>query len=186
MQPRVKQTEGSGSLNDITIYNMVMIRKTAEDRFEFLYQEDRIRGTVLPKEHWPDRLSGRSGGPIGMVVRMLTGVMAGSAEEDDSEEMSREFLDNVNKQLGIGSVASTGCGKRRANLWSTAICHFLMVIVRRDIADQLPNTTSEQWTELQEELDAKKGGERGWGKDKGCGSKQNRPIKNRKGRRTRR
>ena len=92
-------------LNDITIYNMVMIRKTAEGKFEFLYQEGPDTRDIPAQEALAGTLIGAIGGPIGMAVGMLTGVLVGSVDEDDSEEMSREFLDDVNKQLGIGSVA---------------------------------------------------------------------------------
>jgi uncharacterized membrane protein len=145
-------------LNDITIYNMVMIRKTAEGRFEFLYQEGPDTRDIPAEGALAGTLIGAIGGPIGMAVGMLTGVMVGSADEDDSEEMSREFLDNVNKQLGIGSVAIVLDVEEEGEFMiNSYLSPFNGVIVRRDIADQFAKYDQEQWTELQEELDAEEG-----------------------------
>lgn len=145
-------------LNDITIYNMVMIRKTAEGKFEFLYQEGPDTGDIPAEGALAGTLIGALGGPIGMAVGMLTGVMVGSADEDDREEMSREFLDDVNKQLGIGSVAIIMDVEEESEFMiNSYLSPFNGVIVRRDIADQFAKYDQEQWAESEEELKAEEG-----------------------------
>jgi uncharacterized membrane protein len=142
-------------LNDITIYNMVMIRKTAEGKFEFLYQEGPDTQDIPAEGALAGTLIGAIGGPIGMAVGMLTGVMLGSADEDDREEMSREFLDDVNKQLGIGSVAIVLDVEEDGEFMiNSYLSPFNGVIVRRDIADQFAKYDEEQWMESEEELKA--------------------------------
>jgi uncharacterized membrane protein len=142
-------------LNDITIYNMVMIRKTAEGKFEFLYQEGPDTGDIPAEGALAGTLIGAIGGPIGMAVGMLTGVVVGSADEDDSEEMAREFLDDVNKQLGIGSVAIVMDVEEEDELMiNSYLSPFNGVVVRRDIADQFAKYDQEQWAESEEELKA--------------------------------
>ena len=145
-------------LNDITIYNMVMIRKTAEGKFEFLYQEGPDMRDIPAEGALAGTLIGAIGGPIGMAVGMLTGVVVGSANEDDSEEMSRKFLDDVNSQLGIGSVAIVLDVEEEGELMiNSYLSPFNGVIVRRDIADQFAKYDQEQWMELEEELKAEEG-----------------------------
>jgi uncharacterized membrane protein len=142
-------------LNDITIYNMVMIRKIAEGKYEFLYQEGPDTSDIPATGALAGTLIGALAGPIGMAVGMLTGAVIGSADEDDSDEMSREFLDSVNKQLGIGSVAIVldveEDGEFMINSYLTP---FNGVIVRRDIAEQYAKYDQEQWAEVQKELTA--------------------------------
>ncbi len=140
-------------LNDITIYNMVMIRKTAESKFEFLYQEGPDTRDIPADGALAGTLIGAIGGPIGMAVGMLTGAMVGSADQDDTDEMHREFLDDVNGQLGIGSVAIVMDVEEDSEFMiNSYLSPFNGVIVRRDIADQFAKYDQEQWAESEKEL----------------------------------
>jgi uncharacterized membrane protein len=140
-------------LNDITIYNMVMIRKTDEKKFEFLYQEGPDTQDIPATGALAGTLIGTLGGPIGMAVGMLTGALIGSANEDDTEEMSREFLDDVNKTLGTGSIAIVlDVEEDDEYMIDSYLTPFNGVIVRRDIAAQFAKYDQEQWNELQEEI----------------------------------
>jgi uncharacterized membrane protein len=142
-------------LNDITIYNLVMIRKTAEGKFEFLYREGPDTQDIPAEGALAGTLIGAIGGPIGMAVGMLTGAMVGSADEDDKEEMSQEFLDDVNKQLGIGSIAIVMDVEEEDELMiNSYLSPFNGVIVRRDIAVELAKHDQQQWAELDAELAA--------------------------------
>jgi uncharacterized membrane protein len=142
-------------LNDITIFNLVMIRKTAEGKFEFLYREGPDTQDMPAEGALAGTLIGAIGGPIGMAVGMLTGGMLGSADEDDRAEMSREFLDDVNKQLSIGSVAIVMDVEEEDELMiNSYLSPFNGVMVRRDIADQFAKYDQQQWAELDEELKA--------------------------------
>ena len=145
-------------LNDITIYNLVMIRKTGEGKFEFLYREGPDTQDIPAEGALAGTLIGAIGGPIGMAVGMLTGAMVGSASEDDTEQMSQEFLDDVNKQLSIGSVAIAMDVEEEGELMiNSYLSPFNGVIVRRDIADQLAKYDQQQWAELEEEIAAEEG-----------------------------
>jgi uncharacterized membrane protein len=145
-------------LNDITIYNMVMIRKPAEGKFEFLYHEGPDTQDIPATGALAGTLIGALGGPIGMAVGMVTGVMIGSANERDSEDMSREFLDDVNKTLEIGSVAIVlDVEEEDEFMINSYLTPFNGVVVRRDIADEFAKYDQEQWTELQAEIDAEEG-----------------------------
>jgi uncharacterized membrane protein len=142
-------------LNDITIYNMVMIRKTAEGKYEFLYQEGPDTQDMPATGALAGTLVGALAGPIGMAVGMLTGAAIGSADEDDDDEMSREFLDDVNKALKINSIAIIlDVEEDNEFMIDSYLTPFNGVIVRRDIADQFAKYDQEQWDKLQDEIAA--------------------------------
>jgi uncharacterized membrane protein len=92
-------------LGDIVIYNMVLIRKTAENHFEFLYNEGPDTDDMPAKGALIGTLVGAIGGPVGMLIGMLTGATAGAIDEDDTTDFSGEFLAKVNAQLAPGSYA---------------------------------------------------------------------------------
>ena len=140
-------------LNDITIYNMVMIRKTAEGKFEFLYQDGPDTQDLPAKGAMAGTLVGALAGPIGMAIGMLTGVMVGSADEDDTDEMSREFLDDVNKRLAIDAIAIVLDVEEDGEFMINSYLEpFNGVIARRDTADEFDKYDQEQWKKLNDEI----------------------------------
>jgi len=140
-------------LNDITIYNMVMIRKTAEGKFEFLYQDGPDTQDLPANGAMAGTLIGALAGPIGMAIGMLTGVMVGAADEDDTLEMSSEFLDAVNKRLAIDSVAIVlDVEEDGAFMIDSYLEPFHGTIARRDTAAEFDKFDQEQWQEVQDEI----------------------------------
>ncbi len=142
-------------LNDITIYNLAMIRKTAEGKYEFLYREGPDTDDMPAEGALAGTLVGAIGGPIGMALGMLTGTMIGSVDQDDREDMSLDFLDDVNKQLSIGSIAIVMDVEEDGELMiNSYLSSFNGVIVRRDLATQLAKYDQKQSAELDAELKA--------------------------------
>src|SRR5579871_2152959 len=141
-------------LNDIDIFNIVMIRKTSDDKFEFLYRDGPDTQDLPADGALAGTLIGVIGGPIGMAVGMLTGAMIGAADENDTEDMYREFLADVNKQLGVGTVAIVLDVEEEGELMINSYLEpFNGVIVRRDIAAEFDKYDQEQERELNEEID---------------------------------
>ena len=150
----LKKLQELDEIGDIIIYNAVMIRKTAENQFDLLFQDGAdntgrpalgaIGGAVI----------GAIGGPIGMAIGMLTGTIIGSADEDDAEAFSDAFLATVNGNLTIGTFAILldveEDDEQMINSYMEA-CHG--VTVHSDIADQYDRFDNEQWKELNEEID---------------------------------
>jgi len=92
-------------INDIVIYNMVMIQKTGEKHFDVLYHQGPDTADLPAKGAIMGSLVGLIAGPIGMALGMLTGAIVGSVDEGDTDEFSSEFLDKVSKQLQPGNYA---------------------------------------------------------------------------------
>ena len=141
-------------LDDIAIYNMVMIRKTAEDRFEFLYHDGPDTRDFPAAGAMLGTLVGALAGPIGMAIGMLTGVMAGAADEDDTEDMSQDFLNDVNRQMAIDAVAIVLDVEEDGEFMINSYLEpYHGVIIRKDIAGQYDKYEKEQWKELNDEID---------------------------------
>ena len=150
----LKKLQELDQIGDIIIYNVVKIRKTAENQFELLFQDGpdyegrpalgALGGSVI----------GAIGGPIGMVIGMLTGTIIGTANEDDAEAFSDAFLAKVNGNLTIGAFAILldveEDNEKIINSYMET-CHG--VTVHSDIADQYDRFDNEQWKELNEEID---------------------------------
>jgi uncharacterized membrane protein len=150
----LKKLQELDLIGDIIIYNVVMIRKTAESQFDLLFHDGpdyegrpalgALGGSVI----------GAIGGPIGMVIGMLTGTIIGSADEDDAEAFSADFLANMNGSLTIGAFAILldleEDNEQIINSYMEP-CHG--VTVHSDIADQYDRFDDEQRKELNEETD---------------------------------
>jgi hypothetical protein len=150
----LKKLQELDGIGDIIIYNVVMIRKTAENQFDLLFQDGpdyegrpalgALGGSVI----------GAIGGPIGMAIGMLTGTIIGSADADDAEAFSADFLAKVNGSLTIGVFAILLDVEEDNELIINSYmepCHG--VTVHSDIADQYDRFDDEQWKELNEEID---------------------------------
>ena len=150
----LKKLQELDQIGDIIIYNVVMIRKTAENQFDLLFQDGpdyegrpalgALGGSVI----------GAIGGPIGMVIGMLTGTIIGSADADDAEAFSADFLAKVNGSLVIGTFAILLDVEEDNELMINSYmetCHG--VTVHSDIADQYDRFDDQQWKELNEEID---------------------------------
>ena len=150
----LKKLQELDQIGDIIIYNVVKIRKTAENQFDLLFKDGpdyegrpalgALGGAVI----------GAIGGPIGMVIGMLTGTIIGTADESDAESFSAAFLAKVNGNLTIGAFAILldveEDNEQIINSYMET-CHG--VTVHSDIADQYDRFDNEQWKELNEEID---------------------------------
>lgn len=150
----LKKLQELDEIGDIIIYNAVMIRKTADHQFDLLFQDGAasegrpafgaIGGAVI----------GAIGGPIGMAIGMLTGTIIGSADEDDAEAFSDDFMATVNGNLTIGTFAILLDVEEDDELMINSYMGPLHgITVHSDIADQYDRFDQEQWKELNEEID---------------------------------
>jgi uncharacterized membrane protein len=150
----LKKLQELDQIGDIIIYNVVMIRKTAENQFDLLFQD----GADLEGKPALGALGGAAigaiGGPIGMAIGMLTGTIIGSADADDAEAFSADFLAKVNGNLTIGAFAILlDVEEDNEQLINSYMETCQGVTVHSDIADQYDRFDNEQWKELNEEID---------------------------------
>ena len=150
----LKKLRELDEIGDIIIYNVVMIRKTAENQFDLLFQDGADNEGRPALGALGGAVIGAVGGPIGMAIGMLTGTIIGSADEDDAEAFSDAFLATVNGNLTIATFAILldveEDDEQMINSYMEP-CHG--VTVHSDIADQYDRFHNEQWKELNEEID---------------------------------
>jgi uncharacterized membrane protein len=153
-------TEGLNKLNeldqlgDITIYNLLLIRKTSESQFELLHQQGPA-GTDLPATGaMAGTLIGAIGGPIGMAMGLLTGALIGSIDEDDTKAFTKNFLDKVNGRVSVGTFAIVlDVEEDTEFMINSYMDSYKGVTVHTPIAGQLDDYEEEQWDELDKEID---------------------------------
>ena len=150
----LKKLQELDLIGDLIIYKVVMIRKTAENQFELLFQDGPDNETRPALGALGGSVIGAIGGPIGMAIGMLTGAIIGSADEDDAEAVSTAFLTNVNSSLGIGAFAILlDVEEDNEQIIDSYMETYHGVTVHSDIADQCDQLDNEQWKELNEQID---------------------------------
>ena len=147
------QLKELNELEDIIIYNIVMIQKK-ENKVDVLYHEGPDTQDMPAESAFAGSLVGAIGGPIGMAIGMLTGVMMGAVDEDDTETFIDELMDKVNKRLEPGTYAIVMDIEEYAELFvDSYLKRHHATIARTTIADQYDKFNEEQWAELNEEID---------------------------------
>ena len=92
------------SIGDITIYEMVVLKKNADGEVVVL-QADTTEGITTVSGMTVGALVGALGGPVGLLLGMATGTLAGAAIEADDFGFAEDFLSNVTAQLEPGTTA---------------------------------------------------------------------------------
>src|SRR5580658_5897495 len=82
------------SIGDITIYEMVVIKKN-EDGQTAVLQADTDEGVRTLSGMAVGTLIGALAGPVGVVVGMFTGTLAGMAAEEDHYGFTEDFTSKV-------------------------------------------------------------------------------------------
>lgn len=92
------------SLGDITLYEMVVVRKGADGEVVVL-QADTTEGLTTLSGMAIGVLVGALAGPVGLLLGMFTGTLAGAALEADDYGFAEDFLAKVTDQLAPGTAA---------------------------------------------------------------------------------
>jgi len=92
------------SLGDITLYEMVVVRKDAKGEVLVL-QADTTEGLTTLSGLAIGTLVGALAGPVGLLLGMVTGTLAGAALEADDYGFAEDFLTRVTDQLTPGTAA---------------------------------------------------------------------------------
>src|SRR5258707_489665 len=92
------------SIGDITIYEMVIIKKNADGQAVVL-QADTSDGLRTLSGMAIGTLVGALAGPVGVVIGMFTGTLTGAVLEEDHYGFSEDFSSKVIDQLQPGTVA---------------------------------------------------------------------------------
>jgi uncharacterized membrane protein len=92
------------TIGDITIYEMVVIKKNADGEAVVL-QADTNEGVRTLSGMAIGTLIGSLAGPVGVVAGMFTGTLAGMAMEEDHYGFAEDFTSKVNARLQPGETA---------------------------------------------------------------------------------
>lgn len=92
------------SLGDITIYELVMVRKNANGDAEVL-KENTSEGLGVLTGMGVGSLLGVVGGPVGVLIGLYTGTVAGALAESDNYDFADDFVSKVENKLAVGVVA---------------------------------------------------------------------------------
>jgi uncharacterized membrane protein len=141
-------------LGDITIYNYALIRKTGDNQFDLIQHEGPDTATLPAIGIIGGSMIGLIGGPIGVGIGMLTGILVGSADEEDSLDFSDEVLDRAKDKLLPGELAIVLDVEEDNDFFVNSYMDpFKGVLIRTDIASQYEEYDNEQWNELNKEID---------------------------------
>jgi hypothetical protein len=88
-------------LSDISIYNILMVRKTTKTQYELLYYEGVDIKTLPPDNEMVDLLFSTVDGPIRMAIAIFSGLIKGNGSRDDSKNFPIDFLEQFNNELQL-------------------------------------------------------------------------------------
>ena len=141
-------------LDDIVIYNMVMVRKAGDNLFEYLHREGPDTQDLPAQGAIIGSLAGLIAGPLGMALGMMTGVMAGAIDEDDTDDFESEIKDKVNSQLRNGDYAIVIDLEEDAEfIVDSYLRANEAIIVRTTMTDDYDRYDRQQLDELDREID---------------------------------
>ena len=92
------------SIGDITVYEMVILKKNPDGEVVIL-QADTTEGVTTLSGMAVGTLVGTLGGPVGLLLGMVTGTLVGAAIEADDYGFVDDFLSRASAQLEPGTVA---------------------------------------------------------------------------------
>ena len=141
-------------LDDIVIYNMVMVRKEGEHLFDYLYDYGPETQDLPAEGALIGSVIGLIAGPVGMAIGMMTGVVAGAIGADDTDDFTDAISDRVNDQLRTGEYAIIADVEEDIELLiDSSLGGYNATIVRTSLADASDLYDLQQWNELDKEID---------------------------------
>jgi hypothetical protein len=100
---KLKELERSG---DITIYNLMIVRKISNNRYQLLHQEGVNFGRLPADNHLTTLLCGILDRPLGMATDLFSGLLRGPIRmEEQTGDVSDDFLDQFNQELQVSSFS---------------------------------------------------------------------------------
>lgn len=157
---KLKELDQTG---EITIYNIAMIRKTAESKFELLHHEGPGKKTKVADGAVVGSLVGVLGGPIGIIIGLLTGMLIGSAANDiDAYDFSDEFLNDVNRKMTIGTLSIVLDVQEEGEFMiDSHLASFHCTTIHENLDNQYDEYEDQKWKDLNKEISDE---EKAWGK----------------------
>lgn len=141
-------------LDDIVIYNLVMVLKKGDHVFEYLYHDGADSQDLPAEGAVAGSVIGIIGGPVGMALGMMTGMMAGAVDEDDTDGFTEDISDKINSQLRTGQYAVIADIEEDTEFFiDSYLGSFDAVIIRTSMADEFDDYDQKQWDDLDKDID---------------------------------
>ncbi len=150
----LKKIQELDQIGDITIYNIALVKKNSDNKLIILHHEGPDIADLPAEGAIAGSLIGLLAGPVGMAIGMLTGVMAGAADEDEAGDVTQQVLDKAGIQLAAGNFAIImDVQEDTTFLIDSYMAPLKGHTVHSPIADEYDQNASEQWEQLNTEID---------------------------------
>jgi uncharacterized membrane protein len=144
------------TIGDITIYEMVVIKKNADGEAVIL-QADTDEGVRTLSGMAIGTLIGALAGPVGVVAGMFTGTLAGMVMEEDHYGFNEDFTSKVSAQLQPGETAVVAEIDEDNEVFVDSSLNPLgATLTRTDVDYEYDEYTGEEMDELDEEIAAER------------------------------
>jgi uncharacterized membrane protein len=142
------------SIGDITIYELVVVKKNADGKTVVL-QSDTTEGQTTISGMAIGALVGALAGPVGLVAGMLTGTVAGAAIETENYGFAEDFISTAAGQLQPGMAAVIAEIEEDDPVFVDSSLNSLgAILTRTDVDYEYTKHSDEEIDELDEEIGA--------------------------------
>jgi len=142
------------SLGDITIYEMVVVKKNPDGETVVL-QADTAEGFTTLSGLAIGSLVGALAGPVGLVLGMFTGTLAGAAMEADDYGFAEDFLTKTADALAPGAAAVIAEVEEDDPVFvDSSLSPLGAVLTRTDVDYEYTKYSDDEMEELDEDVAA--------------------------------
>ncbi len=148
---KIKELDAYG---DITLYEHMMIRKKENNHYEILNDQTDGEGWRTLTGLALGGLLGALAGPIGIIVGLYTGTLAGAIWDITRFDFEEDFISKVNNKMKAGNIAFVAeVGEDSSVFIDTALKPFNAEITRSEAGVDYDDFVDEQVEELEEEIE---------------------------------
>jgi uncharacterized membrane protein len=140
------------SIGDITIYELVLVRKNADGEIAVL-QADTSEDLSTFSGMAIGALIGALAGPVGLVTGMLVGTVSGAAAEVDTYGFEEDFISKASEQLQPGMAAVIAEIEEDDSVFvDSSLTPIAAMLTRSDVDYEYTKHSDEKIEELDEEI----------------------------------
>jgi uncharacterized membrane protein len=140
------------SIGDITIYELVLIKKNAEGEITVV-QADTSENLATFSGMAIGALIGALAGPVGLVTGMLVGTISGTAAEVDTYGFEDDFISKASEQLEPGMAAVIAEIEEDDTVFvDSSLTPIAAMLTRSDVDYEYTKHSDEKIEELDEEI----------------------------------
>jgi uncharacterized membrane protein len=144
-------------LDEITIYDLALIHKQGNNHVEVLLHDTPEQGVKTAEGAGIGALIGVIGGPIWMLLGLLTGAGLASAAAEDRSDFDKHFVKKVNHRLTAGTYAILADVEEDNHFIITTHMEKMDgTAVYTNLDAEMDSFEKEQWDELDQKITHKK------------------------------